>query len=75
MEQASESEILDMDSNKSVQKRGKSWSFDREWECAQFDDARTAADFIVDHNIKIRMPATLGLTYVVVLVPAPPMYQ
>ena len=68
MEQASEFEILDMESNLSVQTRGKAWSFDREWECALFDDARTAADFVVEHDIKNRMPATLGITYLVVLV-------
>jgi hypothetical protein len=68
MEQASEFEVLDMESNVSVQTRGKAWSFDREWECALFDDARTAADFVVEHDIKNRMPATLGITYLVVLV-------
>ncbi len=47
---------------------GKAWSFDREWECAMFDDARTAADIVVEHDIKNRMPATLGITYLVVLV-------
>ena len=68
MEQASEFEILDMESNVSIQTRGKAWPFDREWECALFDDARTAADFVVEHDIKNRMPATLGITYLVVLV-------
>ncbi len=71
MEQASKSEMLDMEPSepsKRLRTLGKAWSFDREWECALFDDARTAADFFVEHDIKIRMPATLRMTYLVVLV-------
>ena len=73
MEQASESEMLDIEPCEPAKRfrtpQGKAWSFDREWECAAlFDDARTAADFVVEHDIKNRMPATLGITYLVVLV-------
>ncbi len=55
---ASESEILDMEVNepaKPSRNLGKAWSFDREWECTLFDDARTSADFVVEHDIKNRM--------------------
>ena len=67
MEQASESEMLDIEPCEPAKRyrtpQGKAWSFDREWKCAAlFDDARTAADFVVEHDIKNRMPATLGIS-------------
>ncbi len=59
MKHASESEMLDMESNVSVQVRGiRAWSFDRKWECALFDDARTAVDFVVEKDIKNRFLTT-----------------
>ena len=72
MESASGSNVLDMESDEPAKRfrtpQGKTWSFDREWEYALFDDAHTAADFVVEYDIKNRMPATLGITYLVVLV-------
>ena len=55
MESASDSEVLDMESDEPAKRfrtpQGKAWSFDREWECALFDVARTTADSVVDHDI------------------------
>ena len=69
-EPASESDMLDMESNepsKRLRTLGKAWSFDREWECALFDDARKMADFVVETDIKSKMPANLEIKYLVVL--------
>ena len=52
---------------KRLKVRGYAWSFERECECELFHDARQMADFILDVDIKKPMPATLGITYLVVL--------
>ena len=47
--------------------KGKAWTFYREWECALFDDARKMADFVVETDIKSKIPASLEITYLVVM--------
>ena len=67
----SESDMLDVEPDepaKRLKVRGYAWSFERECECEQlFHDARQMADFILDVDIKKPMPASLGITYLVVM--------
>jgi len=70
MEPASEPEMLDFGHEipaKRCHIRGHAWSFDREWECALFDDAQKMADFVIETDIKSKMPANLEITYLVVM--------
>ena len=70
MEPASNLEMLDTEPGEPAKRSrtlGKAWSFERECECELFHDARQMADFILDVDIKKPMPATLGITYLVVL--------
>ena len=70
VEPTAESEMLDLDTEeqaKRIMNRGKAWSFERECECELFHDARQIADFILDMDIKKPMPASLGITYLVVM--------
>jgi hypothetical protein len=72
VEPTEESEMLDLEPEEQAKRiinslRGKAWSFERECECELFHDARQMADFILDVDIKKPMPATLGITYLVVL--------
>ena len=67
---ASESEVLDLGPEKLAKRiivRGYSWTFYREWECALFDDARKMADFVVETDITSKVPASLEITYLVVM--------
>jgi len=67
----SESDMLDVEPDepaKRLKVRGYAWSFERECDCDQlFHDARQMADFILDVDIKKPMPASLGITYLVVM--------
>ena len=66
----SESEMLDMEPNEPAKRfkiKGKAWTFYREWECALFDDARKMADFVVETDIKSKIPASLEISYLVVM--------
>ena len=64
------SELLDMEPNEPAKRFkiiGKAWTFYREWECALFDDARKMADFVVETDIKSKIPASLDISYLVVM--------
>jgi hypothetical protein len=69
----SESDMLDMESDepaKRLKVRVYAWSFERECECELFHHARQMEDFILDVeivDIKKPMPASLGITYLVVM--------
>ncbi len=71
MDPASDPEVLDIEpdepAKRLIKPQSRVWCFDREWECAMFDDARKLADFVVKQDIKSKMPATLKINYLVVL--------
>ena len=71
MDPASDSEILDIEPGEPAKRlinlQSRVWYCDCEWECALFDDERKLADFVVEQDIKSKMPMTLEINYLVVL--------